>query len=59
MRVRVVTFKLDEETLARLDSIAHMKGVTRSEVIRHALELYLRLEYYKVQQHPKIVRLLS
>ncbi|WP_257640415.1 ribbon-helix-helix domain-containing protein [Pyrodictium delaneyi] len=59
MVVRVVTFKVDEDFLEKLDSFARLKGVTRSEVIRKALELYLRLEDWKVRPEPKIVRLLS
>ncbi|ALL00126.1 hypothetical protein Pyrde_0076 [Pyrodictium delaneyi] len=57
--MRVVTFKVDEDFLEKLDSFARLKGVTRSEVIRKALELYLRLEDWKVRPEPKIVRLLS
>ena len=58
-RMRVVTFKADEEFVERLDSFARMKGVSRSEVIRKAIELYLKLEDYKVQPQPRIVRLTS
>lgn len=57
--MRVVTFKVDEELLAKLDTFAKLKGVTRSEVIRKAIELYLKLEDYRIQPQPKIVRLLS
>ena len=57
--MRVITFKADEELLERLDSYARMKGVTRSEVIRKAIELYLKLEDYKVQPQPKVIRLTS
>ncbi|WP_082419693.1 ribbon-helix-helix protein, CopG family [Pyrodictium delaneyi] len=58
--MRVVTFKVDEELFDRLDSFARLKGVTRSEVIRKALELYLRLETPKeIARDVKIVRLLS
>lgn len=57
--MRVVTFKVEEELLDKLDSYARLKGVTRSEVIRKAIELYLRLEVYKVEPEPKRVRLLS
>ena len=57
--MRVITFKIEEDMLEKLDSFAKLKGVTRSEVIRKAIELYLRLEDYKVQPQPKIVRLLS
>lgn len=57
--MRVISLKLDEELLERLDSYARMKGVTRSEVIRKAIELYLRLEDYKVQPPPRVIRLTS
>ncbi|BEP16762.1 ribbon-helix-helix protein, CopG family [Pyrofollis japonicus] len=57
--MRVVTFKVEEDLLEKLDSFARLKGVTRSEIIRKAIELYLRLEDYKVQPQPKVVRLLS
>jgi metal-responsive CopG/Arc/MetJ family transcriptional regulator len=57
--VRVVTFKVEEELLRELDSFARLKGVTRSEVIRKAIELYLKLEDYKIETKPKIVRLTS
>ena len=57
--MRVVTFKVEEDLLEKVDSYARLKGVTRSEVIRKALELYLRLEEYKVQPQPKYVRLMS
>lgn len=57
--MRVVTFKVDEELLERLDSYARLKGVPRSEVIRKAIELYLRLEERKQAIQPRIVRLYS
>ena len=57
--MRVVTFKIEEDLLEKVDSYARLKGVTRSEVIRKALELYLRLEDYRVQPQPKYVRLMS
>ena len=45
--------------LERLDSYARLKGVTRSEIIRKAIELYLRLEEKKIVPQPKIVKLTS
>jgi len=57
--VKVVTFKVEEELLERLDSYARLKGVTRSEIIRKAIELYLRLEEKKLVPQPKIVKLTS
>lgn len=40
--VRVITFKLDEETIVRLNKIADELGVTRSEIIRAAIFSYIR-----------------
>jgi len=39
--IRVVTLKLEEELLQKLDLYAMNSGVTRSDVIREALESYL------------------
>ena len=59
--MRVITFKVEEEMLEKIDSIAKLKGVTRSEIIRKALELYVHLEEKKMlgQKEPKRVRLTS
>ena len=57
--MRVVTFEVGEELLERLDYFASLRGTTRSEVIGRAIELYLKLEEYKVRPQPKIVRLTS
>jgi len=55
--LKVTTFKADEELLERLDTYARLKSVTRSEVIRKAIELYLKLEDYKIRPEPKYIRL--
>ena len=39
--MRVVTFKIEEDLLERLDEYAELTGESRSEVIRRALELLL------------------
>ena len=39
--VRIITFKLDNEMLSRLDSVASELGLSRSEVIRIAIVVYL------------------
>ena len=39
--MRVVTFKLDEDLLQKLDLYAVNSGLTRSQVIREALKRYL------------------
>ncbi len=41
MTTRVVTFKLSEELLEKLDEIARREGKTRSEVIRAAIEMFI------------------
>jgi len=57
--MRVITFKIEEDLLEKLDSFARLKGITRREVIRKAIEMYLKLEDYRIQPQPKYVRLLS
>ena len=59
MTMRVVTFKVGEDLLERLDSLARLKGVPRSELIRRAIELYLRMEEKRQAIEPRIVRLTS
>lgn len=41
-QTRVVTFKIDEELLERVDRVAASEGLTRSGLIRKALIQYLR-----------------
>ena len=57
--LRVITVKIPEEMIEKLDSFARLRGWTRSEVIRRAIELYLRVEDYHVKAEPKVVRLTS
>ncbi|MDT7861113.1 MAG: ribbon-helix-helix protein, CopG family [Saccharolobus sp.] len=40
--VRVITFKAEEELLIKLDLFAVNKKMSRSEVIRKAIEKYLQ-----------------
>jgi len=54
-----VTFKIDEKLLEELDNIAREKGITRSEAIRQAIEMYLKLKGYVAEQPYKLVRLLN
>ncbi len=44
MTMRVVTFKIDEDVLEKLDRYARRTGRSRSEVIRQALEKLLSSE---------------
>ena len=55
----IVTFKMKEDDLERLDSVARVLGKTRSEVVREAIEMLLRLEKYRFEPQYKLVRLLG
>ena len=57
--MRVVTFKVDEDLLERLDTYARLKGMTRSEAIRKAIELLLQMDGDSVSVKPKIIRIFS
>ncbi|MCE4607320.1 MAG: ribbon-helix-helix protein, CopG family [Desulfurococcales archaeon] len=46
--MKVVTFKLEEELLRRVDRFAQEKNMVRSEVIRRALKTYLEREARKI-----------
>ena len=59
MGMRVVTFKVDEDLLERLDTYARLKGITRSEAIRKAIELLLQMDGDSVSVKPKIIRIFS
>ncbi|MEM1622605.1 MAG: ribbon-helix-helix protein, CopG family [Sulfolobales archaeon] len=39
--MRVITFKLDEETVSELNKVASKLGISRSEVIRAAILNYV------------------
>ena len=58
--MKVVTFKVSDELLKEVDEIAKRERVTRSEIIRKALELYVRLwKKRELPKEPKRVRLTS
>jgi len=42
--MRVVTVKMEEYLLKELDEYAQEKGITRSEAIRKAISLYMRVK---------------
>jgi len=44
MTMRVITFKLDEDVLEKLDRYARRTGRSRSEVIRRAIEMLISNE---------------
>ncbi|KSW11708.1 hypothetical protein CF15_02505 [Pyrodictium occultum] len=53
---RIVTFKIEEDVLAVLDRYARMRRLTRSEVIREAIERLLRSEGIEVPKSRNSVR---
>ncbi len=56
--MRLVTFKLEEDLLERLDREAARKRVSRSEVIREALRRYLSgCEVRRERIRVRVVRL--
>jgi hypothetical protein len=42
MAMRVVSFKIDEELLEMLEEYARKRRMTKSEVIRRAIEAYIK-----------------
>ncbi len=53
---RIVTFKIDDELLLVLDRYAREKNLTRSEVIREAIEKLLRTEGIKIPKRIPTLR---
>ena len=56
--MRVVTVKMEEYLVKELDKYAQEKGISRSEAIRKAVELYIRvknpfniIKYKKITLH--------
>ena len=53
--MRVITFKIDEDLLERVDLYAQKENTTRSEFIRKAIIEYItRLEHRKLGE-PRII----
>ena len=44
----MITFKIDDSLLGRLDIFAHKRNMVRSEVIRRAIKSYLDREDRKI-----------
>lgn len=55
MTLRLVTFKVEEELLEKLDKIAIQMGVSRSTVIRWAIEYYL--QYLQTKAEVRVIRI--
>jgi CopG family transcriptional regulator/antitoxin EndoAI len=54
MVMRIITFKIDDELLERLDIVAQSMNSSRSEVIRKALLLYLSKAEKELSKKPRI-----
>ena len=57
MPLRVVTFKIDDDLLERLDRYARSKRISRSEAIRLAILKLLKEEEPGAPTTPKIIRI--
>ena len=53
--MRIITFKIEEGLLVRVDEFAVDKNMTRSEVIRRALRSYLRSHVRPVKTRRLVV----
>ncbi len=55
MVMRIITFKLDEDLLEKIDLLAQKTNMTRSEFIRKAILSYItKLETDTRQREPRI-----
>jgi len=50
--LKLVTFKIDEDSLIRLDTISKNTGKCRSELIRTAIQMYIQ---QNTKQMPRII----
>jgi len=50
MTLRIVTFKIEEELLEKVDKLALKLGVSRSTIIRWAIEYYLEQKSQDLEQ---------
>lgn len=54
--MRVVTFKIDEKDLEKIDRLANRLGKARSEVIRMALKRFIEINYNVPIVNPKVYK---
>lgn len=55
MTMKIITFKIDEELLEKIDVVAQETNTTRSEVIRKAIIMYLsKVEKETATKRPRI-----
>jgi metal-responsive CopG/Arc/MetJ family transcriptional regulator len=51
--LKIITFKVDENTLIELDKISYATAMPRSEIIRRAILFYLRHNKLELN-HPRV-----
>ena len=54
MRMKITTFKLDEETLKQMEEYCLVNGINKSELIRRAIVFYLAKEREKSKSAPRV-----
>jgi len=55
MTLKIITFKIDEELLERIDLLAQETGTNRSDIIRKAIILYVnKMEKEAMTKKPRI-----
>ncbi|MEM0020897.1 MAG: ribbon-helix-helix domain-containing protein [Fervidicoccaceae archaeon] len=55
MTLKIITFKIDEELLERIDLLAQETGTNRSDIIRKAILLYVnKMEKEATIKKPRI-----
>jgi len=59
MPLHVVTFKAQDELIDTIDELASRLGITRSELIRRALDLFIKHYEHKLRPQPRVVVLNS
>lgn len=55
--MRVVSVKFPEDLLKEIDYVAAQNRITRSELIRRAVQIYLRIFWKEWHPKPKFVKL--
>lgn len=57
MTLRIVTFKIEEELLEEVDKLALKLGVSRSTIIRWAIEYYLEQKPYPHKRYVEVIKI--
>jgi len=57
MTLRIVTFKIEEELLEKVDKLALKLGVSRSTIIRWAIEYYLEQKPYPHKRYVEVIKI--